>query len=190
MITLLAMSQCAVSNKDITAHPGSAYQSLRMKVKIMNKENGKKQSIKVLVKFNETSTRMLFLGPPLNKVYARLFVQGEKAILVNSKKKIYWQGEFMTLLTRMWDMDFDFQEFKQLILNGIVPKGKEQGLHPAIHVQKGGDGLHPSLVEVKGEFLTLEMKIGNRKNLPGLLSTRVSLEGLVEVELDRVLEQE
>jgi len=75
------------------------------------------------MKFDRDKTKILFLSP-FNQIYFQLFVEKSAALLINVKKKKYWEGDFKNLIEEMWNIDLDLDELKMLIMKGIVPERK------------------------------------------------------------------
>lgn len=168
--------------------PGNFYYSLKIKVNLELLDSGRKQGIKILLKFSGCKARMLFLGPPLNKIYAKMIVDGESALLINHKKKKYWRGNFKTLLREMWDMDFNYREFKELLLEGAFPakRAKESGLE--ISVEKDNKSGRPGKIRIKGKQARLDLKISNHKTREGKIVFSVNLGRMEQAALESVLQ--
>lgn len=169
----------------------SVYRSLNLSVNITDIPSGRKQSIKILLKFIETKARMLFLGPPLNRVYAVLETDGEAALLIDSKKKKYWRGDFKTLLLEMWDIDFTYMEFKKLLTTGTVPQEKvtQSGLDVSVEMEQKRS--QPRKIIISSENIVLKLKISDWKIRKGPLLFSTNLEKMQESgSLDELLGNE
>lgn len=179
-IILCSMLLPACVKKKYHMEPGSGqvdfYRSLKIKVNAKDMSTGRKQSIKILLKFTESKARMLFLGPPLNKIYAKLITDGESALLINSKQRKYWQGDFKTLLQEMWDVNFDYSEFKRLLVDGIVPgkRLKKRGIQVSVEMDK--ESGKPGTIQISGRNILIKLRISNRKTRTGTLVFSVNLE--------------
>lgn len=179
---LLSLSFCSqlryrvVPVKDRTA--GAIYHSLKIKVNLKEVSSGRKQGFKILLKFTETRARMLFLGPPLNKVYAKLITDGESALLINAKKKKYWQGDFKTILREMWDVNFDYSEFKRLLVEGVIPRKKVKKNSLKVSVEAGKGSGKPGQIQISGGDITIKLKISNRRIVKGKIVFSVNLKNL------------
>jgi hypothetical protein len=161
--------------------PADAYYSLNIKANAKNMSSRRRQGIKILLKFTGSKARMLFLGPPLNKIYAKLLIDGESALLINSKKRKYWQGDFKTLLQEMWDVDFNYSEFKNLLVDGIVPKKKIQKKGISVSIKKEKTGDKPERIYIKGRNIEIILKISNRKIRKGKLIFLINFESYEKV---------
>jgi len=131
----LFFNGCASLNYDVVPDETSFYQSLQIKINIQDKSSKEKQGLKILLKYQNNRDKLFFLSP-VNQVYGLLLVENENALLINTKKKKYWQGRFNRLLLEMWDMDFDYREFKRLLIEGTIPmeKIRHQGIE--INIEK------------------------------------------------------
>jgi hypothetical protein len=170
---------------------GEIYHSLKIKVNLREVSSGRKQGFKILLKFTETRARMLFLGPPLNKVYAKLVTDGESALLINAKKKKYWQGNFKALLREMWDVNFDYPEFMRLLVDGIIPRKKMKKSDLEISVEADKASGKPGQIQISGRNIIIRLEISNRRTVNGTIVFAVNLELLRETAtLQDLLENE
>ena len=112
----------------------------------------------------------------MNKIYAKLITDGESALLINSKKRKYWQGNFKTLLQEMWDVNFNYSEFKRLLVDGIVPEKrvKKRGIRVSVEMEK--ESGKPGSIEISGRNIFIKLRISNRKIREGTLVFSVNLE--------------
>jgi len=190
LLSLVLMSTaCSRPTYDVTPANGVFFQSLRIKVNVKNLETGRRGSFKVLLKYNVAGDKMFFLSP-LNQVFGLLFVEGERAMLVNNKKKNYWTGEFSQLMQFMWgdQMDFRYDQFKALVVSGILPRKdlRKQGVE--ISVEHEADKEHPASLKMTAPDISVKIKITDRKTLQGKLSLEFDLHGLKQARLREVLE--
>ena len=158
--------------------PGAIYHSLKIKVNLKEVSTGRKQAFKILQKFTEKRARMLFLGPPLNKVYAKLITDGESALLINSKKKKYWRGDFKTLLREIWGVNFDYSEFKRLLVEGVIPREKAKQNNLKVSVEADKENGKPEQVRISGEDIVIKLRISNRRTVNGQIVFAVNLKSL------------
>jgi len=175
--------------------PGSGredvYHSLKIKVNVEDITSGRKQGIKILLKFTDRKARMLFLGPPLNKVYAKLITDGESALLINAKKRKYWQGDFKTLLEEMWDVNFNYAEFKKLLVDGIVPQKRVKKRGITVSVEMDKESGKPGTIHISGRNIVIKLRISDRKIRKGRLVISVNLEQYKEAgSLEDLLESD
>lgn len=188
VVFLFSLPFCSRWRYEAAPSSKNVYHSLKIKVNLRDNCSRKRQNIKILAKFDDQTTRMLFLGPPLNRVYAKLLVAGETALLIDSRKKKYWQGDFKTLLYRMWDIDFDYQEFKSLIQEGIIPaeRIKETGVN--ISIEKEKESGQPAAVIITGRDMVIRLKISDRRSRRGKIRFSENLEGLERTDIEEILE--
>jgi hypothetical protein len=185
----LLLPFCSRLNYDVVPHKTARYHSLRLKVNARNNQNGQKQTFKILLKYDESRDKMFFLSP-LNQVYGLLWLEGEKALLINTKKKTYWQGTFNELVREIWNLDFAYREFKQLIVHGIIPvnKLKEQGIE--VSFPGGSSREQPEEMKLSSANLLIKIKISDRKTGNGALSFSKNLNGLKKTGINRLLGEE
>ena len=166
ILLLLLLPFCSRLDYDIVPHKTALYHSLRLKINARNTRDSQKQNFKILLKYDATRDKMFFLSP-LNQVYGLLLLEGEKALLINTKKKTYWQGTFNELLREMWDLDFEYREFKQLLVHGIIPERKLQKQGIEISFPGEGSRTEPEKMTITSGNLLLKIK--NNCNFIGLI---------------------
>lgn len=184
----MLFSSCAVSqkyNNDVVAAPKAVYHSLRLKINVTYTRTREKQGFKILLKFDDNLDKMLFLSP-VNQVYGILWVDDEHALFINNRKKKYWEGPFHLLLQEMWGMDFNYQEFKQMIVDRELP-GKERLAKQHIKVEfnsgQKGENIHITAPEVK-----VRVTLSNQKSRPGqLFFSNRNTQGLKKTALRELL---
>jgi hypothetical protein len=189
LIFLFLLSACSRLNYDIVPHKTSLYHSLHIKVNARNSDNGQKQNFKILLKYDNTRDKMFFLSP-LNQIYGLLLLEGEKALLINTKKKTYWQGTFDELIGEIWGVDFQYREFKQLLIHGIVPESKlkEQGLE--VTFPEGSRRDEPETLKISSTDLLLKIKISDRKTGRGTITFSKRLKGMKKTGINQLLGEE
>jgi hypothetical protein len=172
---------------DVVPDEAAVYHSLRIKVNVKSNDTGKRQNFKVILKYDKTRDKMLFLSP-LNQIYGLLVVDKERALLINTKRKKYWRGPFNILLQEIWGMDFDYLEFKRLIVEGTVPENnlKEKGIK--ISFEKGTAGKAPERLRIRTQDLLVKVKISNRRRGKGIIRFSRSLKGMKRAEIEELLE--
>ena len=85
---LFLLPFCSRLKYDVIPHQTAVYHSLRIKVNAKNTGTNRKQNFKILLKYDDSGDKMFFLSP-LNQVYGLLLLEGEKAVLISTKKKKY-----------------------------------------------------------------------------------------------------
>jgi hypothetical protein len=186
---LVLLSFCSRLSYDIVPHKTALYHSLGIKVNVRNTENSRRDNFKILLKYDDTRDKMLFLSP-LNQVYGLLLLEKEKALLIDTKKKKYWQGTFNTLIQEIWGLDFDYREFKQLIVSGILPEEKinQQGID--ISFAEGTPTENPEKLNIQKGTLSIKIKISSRKTGKGLISFSKSVKGMKQTGIRELLDSE
>jgi hypothetical protein len=191
VVLILFMGGCARLPYDIEPGSGGAggrvYHSMGIKVNVRNKETREKGSFKILLKYDETRDKMLFLSP-VNQVYGILIVEGEEAVLVNTKKKRYWEGPFNDLLQELWGMDFEYVEFKRLLVEGAPPeeKLKEKGIE--VMIEKGEEGKAPERMQVETREMQVRIKITDRQEGKGVIRFALDTKGMKRTTIRELLE--
>jgi hypothetical protein len=184
---LLFLFSCTAPRYRTAPATGSVYGSLKMKVRVTDTLSGKKQSFKAVIKYDRGRARVLLIAPPINQVYGRVLVEGESALLINAKKKKYWQGEFRDLLDELWAIDLDYREFEKLIDGGIIPQERlaERCLH--VSVQLAEEGGKPAVIDVVSGDISIRLQIYDRKTQAGSFTLEENLSRLEKSSLRDVL---
>ena len=184
IFALLTFQYCYSFKYDVTPDMVDfQYSRVKMKVYYKNKKN--KQSGKVLLKYDDNRTKMLLLSP-LNQVLLELIMKGENLLLINSKSKKYWKGDFKYFLKRVWDIDLGFKELRLLILEGIEPKNiVEEHLKFKIEKDKGSG--KPKIIKITNEDTFIKLKVISKKVRKGKLNFNKDLSNLHESDIDDVL---
>jgi hypothetical protein len=189
---LFLLPFCSRLKYDVIPHQTAVYHSLRIKVNAKNTGGNQKQNFKILLKYDDSRDKMFFLSP-LNQVYGLLLLEGEKAVLINTKKKKYWKGNFRSLLREIWGLDFDYREFKQLMVDGVVPEDKIKKQDIEISFEQNPSGTtreKPQRIQIiKGDLL-LKIKISQRKTGKGIISFTRNLKGMKKTGIRELLEEE
>ncbi len=189
LVLSIFMPGCSRLTYDVEPDAAAVYFSLRVKVNVRDLDSGKKQNFKAILKYNNAGDRMMFLSP-LNQVYGLLFMEGERVLLINTKKKKYWRGFFKHLLREMWGpgMDFDYLEFKRLLVEGIIPgqKAKERGIE--IKIEKKDKENKPARVTFKNRDILVKVKISSRKTGKGMLRLSPNIKGMNRTGIRELLE--
>lgn len=184
IFALLTFQYCSSFKYDVTPNvEGSQYSKVKMKVYYKNKKN--KQSGKLLLKYDNNRTKMLLLSP-LNQVLLELIMKGENLLLINSKSKKYWRGNFNSFLKRVWNIDLGFRELRLLILEGIEPKNiVEEHLEFKIEKDKGSG--KPKIIRINDDNIFIKLKVINKRVRNGKLDFNKDLSKFHESDIDDVL---
>jgi hypothetical protein len=168
---------------DIIPDANATYNTITLGVNVKIQSEGQKsrqsQSFKILLKYDGVRDKMLFLSP-LNQVYGQLFIENEKVLLINSKKKRYWRGRFKTLINEIWALDFNYAEFKELLLVGTIPqkKARESSLKISLEKEEGSD--RPERIRIEYNDVTIRIKISDRRSGKGIIDFSPRLEKVVQ----------
>lgn len=178
---------CSRLKYDVVPDAAAVYHSLRIKVNVKNNDTGQRQNFKIILKYDGSRDKMVFLSP-LNQVYGVLVVGREKALLINTKKKKYWKGSFNILLREIWGMDFNYSEFKRLIVEGIRPEKKLKKKGIEIFFEKSTVGETPGRIKIRNRDILVKVKISNRRTGKGVIRFAQELEGLQRTAIRQLLE--
>ncbi|MCP5051098.1 MAG: hypothetical protein GY940_28295 [bacterium] len=189
LLALLLPPGCSRLSYDVEPDASAVYHSLRIKLNVKNRSTGKRQNFKALLKYNRDGDKMMFLSP-LNQVYGLLFIRDENSLLINSKRKKYWRGDFRRLLEFMWGprMDFHYSQFKQLMVRGIVPEDRVKANGIEISIKKTGDRGEPEKMQIKSPDMLVKIKISNRKTGSGRLRLSMEVDGMKQSTIRELLE--
>ena len=191
LFLLFLLPFCSRLKYDVIPHQTAVYHSLRIKVNAKNTGGNQKQNFKILLKYDDSRDKMFFLSP-LNQVYGLLLLEGEKAVLINTKKKKYWKGNFSSLLREIWGLDFDYREFKQLMVDGVVPEDKTKKQDIKISFQQDPSSTtreKPQRMQIIRGDLLLKIKISQRKTGKGVISFAKNLKGMKKTSISELLEE-
>ncbi len=189
----LLIPGCSRLKYDIIPDANATYYTITLGVNISILPGGgksrQKQSFKILLKYDAARDKMLFLSP-LNQIYGQLFIENEKVLLINSKKKRYWRGRFKTLINEIWALDFTYAEFKELIMVGTIPQKKalESSLRISLEKEEGSD--KPARIRIDYNDVIFKLKISNRRSSKGLIDFSPSLEKVQKATIEEVLGEE
>ena len=128
----------------------------------------------------------MFLSP-LNQIYFKLFVSKENALLINSKKKKFWSGNFDILFERMGNINFKYHELKNLILEGDIPEKKIKKNNLTLFLEKEKKSGKPRNIKITGSDVFIKLKVSRVKNRKGKIKFLPDLSRLKKTDLDDVL---
>lgn len=184
IFALLTFQYCSSFKYDVTPDIGDfQYSRVKMKVYYKNKKN--KQSGKLLLKYDNNRTKMLLLSP-LNQVLLELIMSEENLLLINSKSKKYWKGDFKYFLKRVWNIDLGFRELRLLILEGIEPENIVDD-HLKFKIEKDKGSGKPKIIRINGDNIFVKLKVINKRVRNGKLDFNKDLSKLHESDIDDVL---
>ena len=187
---LLLVSGCSKLKYDIIPGTNATYHSMNFGVNINfhpeGKKSRRKQSFKILLKYDDYRDKMLFLSP-LNQVYGQLFIENENVLLINSKEKKYWRGRFQTLINKIWALDLNYAEFKELIVAGIIPPIQDHKNNLQISLEKEEGNDIPKRINIDYNDITLKIKIYDRRSGQGLIDFSPRIEKMQKATIKEVL---
>ena len=184
---LLFFSSCSRLRYDVIPDPYALYHSVILKVNVKAKNSRKRQNFKIVLKYDDSRDKMLFLSP-LNQVYGQIFIKNETVLLINTKKRKYWEGNFNRLIYEMWALDFTYSQFKELILTGKVSqnKVKEGGLE--ISLEKENESEKPKRIRIDHRDVRIKIKISSRRTGKGIINFSPRLEKVKKATIEEILE--
>lgn len=187
MVLMLICTGCHKLRNDVLAEPYHTYRIF--KLKIYAKGPDFKQRGKVTWKFDQFNrSRMVFLTP-LNQIVFLLYVDGnEEAVLVSSRKQLYWRGDFSFLLDRMWGIGFQFSELRSLVHAGKIPQEKTTRYRLTVQVEKDPNGFSPSRIKIYRRGLLINLKIYSRAIKAGRINPVLNINKCRESSLEEILE--
>jgi hypothetical protein len=145
--------------------PGIHYS---LKVKFSFQDRSEKQNGRILMKYDHRRAKILFLTP-LNQIYFKLLVENDRAVLINTKKKICWEGEFRRLLREMWRIDLSFPELRLLIEKGTVPRRRFEKNNLEYSLERDDKTGQPEKLRLFNDEISIQLRIQNRKTKKGAI---------------------
>ena len=189
LLPLLSVLSCSRLKYDVTPSAHAVYYAVTLKVnvKVIEDNAAKRQSFKIVLKYDDSRDKMLFLSP-LNQVYGQLLIEDESALLINTRRKRYWTGSFNRLIREIWSLDFNYAQFKELILTGETPreKVKESGLN--ISLEKDDVTEKPKRITIQHKDMTIRIKLSNHRTGNGIIDFTPRIKGMAKTSIDDVLE--
>jgi len=138
------------------------------------------------MKFDRDKTKILFLSP-FNQIYFQLFVEKSAALLINVKKKKYWEGDFKNLIEEMWNIDLDLDELKMLIMKGIVPERKISQSGMKFTMKDDKKTKKPKSIKIQQGEILLQLIIQKRKIKNGKIELYVNFNRYKKSSMRKVL---
>lgn len=181
---LLAIGSCAPRKITLPGDSTGLHNHIKLKFSIGDGE--KKDSGKIILKFDRDKSKILFLSP-FNQIYYKLYVEKSEALLINTRKKKFWQGDFKTLIEEMWNIDLELDELKMLIMRGTVPDRKVKDSSMEFSLENDKKSGKPKSIKIQKENILLQIKVQNRKVKKGKIEFYVNFSRLKKTELRGVL---
>lgn len=185
-LAVLILANCSPLKYEREPGVEGYYRLLTLKLNVKDSQQERRGSGKIILKFDDKLSKMLFLSP-LNQVYFQLYVQKERALLINTKKKRYWQGKFNLLLRRLWGLDFHYKELQRLITDGVVPEGKARKADLRVSLETDKETQKPVRITITGPEVVLKLRVLNKKLKQGRMSYNPHLPTLRLATLEAVL---
>ncbi|MEN8222271.1 MAG: hypothetical protein ABFR36_03340 [Acidobacteriota bacterium] len=185
LIFMLVISNCrAPQISTIPETKGEKYKSVRIRVRTVT-EKGKEKT-KILLGFNNSGDRLIFLGP-MNQVLFEILVRGNQSKVIVPRRKQYWEGEFRDFLLKWWNIDLTYNEIKALLLEQRVSRKKldKSGFH--MQIIESEKKKYPVRINLSGSDLRLEFRIYEVKEKSGRLLLRKELKDYSEVSLEKMI---
>ncbi len=163
---------------------GDKYNSVRIKVKTIT-ETGK-ENTKILLGYNNSGDRLIFLGP-MNQVLFEILVKGNYSNVIIPKRKQYWGGEFRDFLFRWWNIDLTYNEIKALLLEQRVNRKKLERNGFQMQIIESEKEKYPVMINLTGSEVRLEFRIYEMKEKSGRLILQKELNNYSQVSLDELM---
>ena len=169
-ISLLIAISCCIScqmHEPVLQPPtGPYFQSLSVKFSFA--DGTTRQNGRIHWRFDDHSAKFIFFTA-LNQAGLELDADGESALLINFQKKAFWRGDFMVLLDRLWGIELELAQLKQLLLEGLVPQAAidRQGL--IVLLEKNARTGAPEVVRLQRGSSDLTLRIYKNERRPGKL---------------------
>jgi hypothetical protein len=172
LLILLLFFSCVRRDIRFVPGPGQSVEVLNLKF-LLSQENGR-QTGKIRWKFAEGTSTALFLSP-INQVLFEMYAQGENVLLINRRERVYWEGDFQSLIRRYWNMELKLAEIRKIVSEGIVPA--PLNTDPAIRIElfRNRDQT-VERVEISNEKSNLSLRVLKRESVPGKIVPPSDLE--------------
>jgi len=167
IITLLGIVlfiSCQTRKPELLPPSGPYFQSLSIKFNLHDGES--KQNGRIHWRFDERYAKFLFFTP-LNQVGLELNAAGEETVLLNFAKKIFWKGEFVSLLHQLWGIELTLDDLKQILVKGLVPQTKLAGKGISVFLKKDNRTGAPERARFRLGSTDLTLRISRREFRPG-----------------------
>ncbi|MCP4217903.1 MAG: DUF4292 domain-containing protein [bacterium] len=185
---LLLLSYCSRLTYDVTPDDQNVYNSITIKVNVKAKNSRKRQNFKILLKYDASGDKMHFLTP-LNHVFGQLFIMEKEVLLINTKNKRYWRGDFGTLISEIWGLDFTYPQFKQLITEEKIPPSKQDEKEPDFTMQNNKTDGTLERITITYKGLRIKMKLYGRKQGMGKIDFTPKLHNMTEADIETALRE-
>ena len=183
LLAVLVLAGWAAPRSPVTAaEPGVSH--LRLKVKFtVRGENGRQRG-KVWMMCGQSRAKILFLSP-LNQVVAQLFIEDDRALLINRKKKKYWRGPADRLIRSVWRLDLSWEELRGWLLEDRAPEERLAGAGMWHQSERDVAGALRQ-ISVGDGVVTVRLKVLDRRTRPGGVTWDPDPGGSAAAELEQV----
>ena len=96
-------------------------------------------------------------------------------------------------MQEIWKLNFDYREFKQLIVDGVVPEDKIKKQDIEISFEQLPSNTNrekPQRMQIISGDLLLKIKISHRKTGKGVISFAQNLQGMKKAGIRGLLEED
>jgi hypothetical protein len=184
LIWVLVFNNCVPKRYTLNLDVPGFHHSIRLKFSFKN--DRERQSGKIVMKFDSRRAKILFLSP-LNQVYFKLLVENNRGILINTRERKYWEGGFDELLKKMWEINLCFDDLKQLIHQGVIPRQKLEASGFQLKLEKDRESGNPTRVILNNDQVILNLKILNRRQKKGTVQFYLDVSKMTRSEIEQVL---
>lgn len=182
IITLLLTSFCSkISYKSTPGTGYSYYNSVLIRAKII--KSTQKDKVKILLKYNKNGDRLIFLGA-LNQVLFEILIHNSKTIIIISKKKKFWEGQFSQFMEKIWGINVDYPELKNLLLNKVIPEKTIAENSVKISIKKAEKKKIAWKVLISDKKTELEFKVYSQKKQIGNINFKRDLSRYQKINLE------
>jgi len=185
MLVLFVLSSCRMPNIGVNSMKSNdKYSSVKLRVKIIS--NSRTEKIKILLGFNNTGDRLIFLGP-MNQVLFEILIQGNRSKIIVPRRKQYWIGEFEKFLYDLWHIGLSYNEIKALLLEQRVNSKKLHNCGFTMQIFESETKKHPIEINLKSDDIRLEFKVYKIKKRSGKIVFTRDLKKYKKVSLKHIL---
>lgn len=184
VLSLMLVSGCATLTPPVkTVHdPGSH----RIVSKIKVRGDDFRFSGKILMRMSGPRNLLVFLTP-MNQIVFKLYIEGERSVLLNLKKGQRWSGSFVNLFDMMTGMTIQFQQLRKLILEGIIPEIDGQQENIKIDIPELSGEKNPRKIEITGSDTLIRFIILKRTDSQVAVNWSPRLDRYQDTDLETVL---
>lgn len=158
-------------------------------MRFLAETGAERQKGRLVLDVDGRRARILFLNP-LNRVVMDLYVENDRAILVNRGRKRYWRGDFAELIRRMWQLRMNFTDLRRLLFDKAVPETLAQQPRLLVQVERDTATGLPELLRVSDASTRLSLTVLRRRRVTGALDSQRALDSLEPAALEEVISRE